>query len=66
MAESQVELVVEKMLVIGSAVEDDGKGPAWMDTCAEGCEDQLGDGDEHTANALIAYSQYLLAVFEPF
>lgn len=60
--QAQVQLVVEELLVVGAAVQDDGEGPVGVDAGAERGENELGHGDEDTADALIANAQNLLAV----
>ncbi len=61
-AESQIQRVVEELLVVRAAVEDDGQCPVRVDAGAERGQHQLGDGDENAARALVADAQDLLAV----
>ena len=32
----EIQVIVEELLVIGTTVQDDGKGTAWVDASAEG------------------------------
>jgi hypothetical protein len=63
LTETKVHVVVEEGLVVGAAVEHHGQTATGMDTRAEGGEDQLGDGDENAADALVAYAEYFLAIY---
>lgn len=62
LTKAKVEIIVEKFLVIGSTVEDDGEGSVRMYSSAECGKDELGDGDENASHALVADSKDLFTV----
>ena len=61
--QSQVDIIVQKLFVVCSTVKDNRKGSVWVDTGAECSQDQLCNGDEDAADALVANSEDFLTIW---
>lgn len=55
--ETKVEVASKKLLVVGSAVQDNGKSSSRIYSRAESVQDQLRNGDQDPSNALITDAQ---------
>jgi hypothetical protein len=62
LAQSEVELILELVLVVGTEVKGDGDGAAGIDTGTSDVELELSDGDTHTTDTEIAQSENAGAV----
>lgn len=60
--ESKVQIVLKKIFIICTAVQDHRQGPVRVDASTQCGEDELGYGDEDTTAALVADTQDFLAV----
>lgn len=60
--QAEVQLVVEEVLVIGPAVENDGQDAVGVNARADGRQEQLGDGDQDAADALVTDPEDFLPV----
>ena len=60
--QTQVELILQKVLVVRAAVQNHRQGSTRMDAGAQGVQHKLRDGNENAAHALIADSENLFAV----
>jgi hypothetical protein len=60
--QTQIQFVVQKLLVVRATVQDYWKCPVGMDTGAERCENQLGDGDEDAADTLITDAEDFFSI----
>ena len=61
-AGSKVEGVVDKLLVVGSEIESDGKGLERVDTGASSVQRQLADGNAHTVDSEVTKTENTAAV----
>ena len=64
LSEAKVKRIFEKGLVVRPAIQNNRKGPVWVDARAESGEYQLCDRDEDSAAALVPNSQDLLAIWK--
>lgn len=62
LAQSEVELVLELVLVVGAEVEGNGDGATGIDTGTSDVELELSDGDTHATDTEIAQSENTGAV----
>jgi hypothetical protein len=61
--QTEVELVIQELLVVCPAVEHDGQAAVRVDAGAERGQGELGDGDEDAADALVADAKDLLSIW---
>lgn len=61
--ETEVEIIVQELLIVRSTVENHGQSAVGMDTGTKSRQDQFGYRDENTAYALVPNTKNLLAVW---
>lgn len=54
--QTKIQLIVEKLLVVSTAVKADRQCAIGVDTSAQRGEDEFGHRDEDTADSLVAYA----------
>lgn len=61
-SEAQIQIIVEKLLVVCTAVQDNRQGSIGVDASTQRGQDELGHGDKDATTALVADTQDFLAV----
>lgn len=59
LSKAEVKLIVKQFLIICTTVQNYWKLPAWVDSSANSCDYQLGDGYQNRTNTLVANSENL-------
>lgn len=60
--QTKIQIIGQKLLVVGAAVEDDGQAAVRVDAGAQRSEGELGDGYENAADALVTDAKNLLPI----
>lgn len=61
-SEPEIQVIIEKLFIIGTAIEDNWQSSVRMDSSTERCENQFGDRDEDSSYALIPDPEDLFSV----